>query len=61
MEGLKRLLLKIENNNGLVTELDCIKLTNFYTTVYGEKYTKLDREYEILYYYKKLQELCMKK
>lgn len=59
-EGLKRdlylLLKKIELNKGNVDELDCFRLVDLYTEIYGEKYTRLDREYEMLYYYEKLKE-----
>jgi len=50
------LLKKIELNKGNVDEGDCVKLLSLYTEKYGEKITKLDREYEMLYYYEKLKE-----
>jgi hypothetical protein len=50
------LLKKIELNKGQVDETDCVKLLSLYTEKYGEKITKLDREYEMLYYYEKLKE-----
>lgn len=50
------LLKKIEINKGNVDEGDCVKLLSLYTEKYGEKITRLDREYEMLYYYEKLKE-----
>jgi hypothetical protein len=50
------LLKRIELNKGNVDDLDCFKLVSLYTEAYGEIYTKLDREYEMLYYYEKLKE-----
>ena len=50
------LLKRIELNKGNVDENDCVKLVSLYTEKYGEKITRLDREYEILYYYEKLKE-----
>jgi hypothetical protein len=59
-EDLKRdiylLLKRIEINKGNVDETDCVRLLNLYTEKYGEKITKLDREYEMIYYYQKLKE-----
>ena len=55
-DKIKNLLDRIEKNKGRVTDIDCVKIIDLYTEVYGMKYTKLDREYEILYYYKKLKE-----
>ena len=59
-EDLKRdiylLLKKIEMNRGNVDEIDCIRLLGLYTELYGERITKLDREYEMIYYYEKLKE-----
>ena len=42
------LLKKIEINKGNVDEGDCVKLLSLYTEKYGEKITRLDREYEML-------------
>jgi len=64
-EGLRRdvylLLKRIEINKGNVDETDCFRLVSYYTEVYGEKITSLDREYEILYYHEKLKEYNEKK
>ena len=59
-QDLKRdiylLLKRIEINKGNVDETDCVRLLNLYTELHGEKITRLDREYEMLYYYEKLKE-----
>lgn len=59
-QDLKRdiylLLKRIELNKGNVDETDCVRLLNLYTEKYGEKVTRLDREYEMIYYYEKLKE-----
>jgi len=50
------LLKRIELNKGNVDEYDCVRLLNLYIEKYGEKITRLDREYEMIYYYQKLKE-----
>jgi hypothetical protein len=55
-EQLKKLLNRIDRNKGRVTDIDCFIIVDLYTEIFGMKYTKLEREYEILYYYKKLKE-----
>ncbi len=60
---LHYLLLKIKMNDGNVTELDCFNIISLYVDIYGNVNTvkneslQLENELEILYYYKKLQDV----
>jgi len=59
-EDVKRdaylLLKRIEMNKGYVDNFDCIRIVDIHNEIYGEVYTKLDREYEILYFFEKIKE-----
>jgi len=62
-KNLHYLLLKIKLNNGNVTELDCFNIISLYVDIFGDISTvkneemQLNNEFEILFYYKKLQEV----
>lgn len=53
---LSDLINKVERQNGYVKDNQILDLVNLYNHIYGEKYTNLDREYELIYYYMKLKE-----